>query len=293
MCRQGEEESNPSGEVCGLSPAERTARETEIALANEFRSAIDDARGRIHAVLEPACPTPAFLQALRDEVQRALTAPDAVPYPELADADAYWEATVKPQSRSVRDAVAEIVAWLEQRVITTMEVAETDLKSLVDTAAADPGPDPAALRVLVAEEIEARCLELHHQMAEVLSVLPASDALDDARRHGEEAMRAQATTDVESLKGAYLRDAGGDETHQRFAEQQWSETFAERVNHRFSMLAAQAPWRHQEFALVGYERARGEAERIVEESAVRLLSPLRSLQQLLLERFDTAVTATA
>ena len=106
-------------------------------------------------------------------------------------------------------------------------------------------------------------------------------------------MRAQATTDVESLKGAYLRDAGGDETHQRFAEQQWSETVAERVNHRVSMLAAQAPWRHQEFAVVGYERARNEAERIVEESAVRLQTPLRSLQQLLLERFDTAVTATA
>ncbi|MDW3219289.1 MAG: hypothetical protein R8F63_11820 [Acidimicrobiales bacterium] len=276
-----------------MSPEDNTTRATEIALADEFRSAIDDARERVHAVLEPACPTPAFLQALREEVQRAMTTPDAVPYPELADADAYWDATVKPQSRSVRTAVEEIVSWLEQRIITTMEVAETDLKSLVDAAAADPGDDPTALRVLIAEEVGSRCLDLHHQMAEVLSVLPTSDTLDEARRHGDEAMRAQATADVESLKAAYLRDAGGDDAHQRFAEGQWSETFAERVNHRCSMLAGQPPWRHQEFALVGYERARSEAERIVEESAVRLQAPLRGLQELLLERYDAGVSADA
>lgn len=272
-----------------MSPTETTARATEIALAAEFREAIDDARNRVHAVLEPACPTPAFLQALREEVDRALTDPASVPYPELADADAYWEATVKPQSRSVRDAVAGIVEWLEQRIITTMEVAETNLKSLVDTAAADPGPDPEALRALVAEEIDGRCRELHHQMAEVLDVLSAGDGLAEARRHADEAMRAQATADVASLKEAYLRDAGGDEAHQRFAEQQWSETFAERVNHRFTMLAAQAPWRHQELALVGYERARREAERLVEESAERLQAPLGVMRGPLLERFDAAV----
>lgn len=272
-----------------MSTAEKTSRATEIALAEEFRAAIADARERVAAVLEPACPTPEFLHALRDEVRRAVDDPDSVPYPELADADVYWEATVKPQSRSIRDTVAAIVEWLEQRIITTMEVAEADLKALVDAAAADPGPDPASLRAMIAEEIDARCLDLHHQMAEVLGILPVDETSAVSRREGEEAMRAEATADVDSLKAAYLRDAGGDDAHQRFAEQQWSETFAERVNHRYTMLAAQAPWRHQEFALVGYERARNEAERLVEESAVRLQTPLRSMRGLLLERFDEAV----
>ena len=276
-----------------MSPAEREARETEVALTTEFRAAIDDGRDRIAAVLDPACPTPAFLAALRHEVQRAVDDPASVPYPELADADAYWEATVKPQSRSLRDRVASIVDWLEQRIITTMEVAEADLKSLVDTAATEPGPDPAALRVLIAQEVEIRCLELHHQMAEVLSILPTDTTVVAARATADEAIRACATSDVESLKSAYLRDAGGDEAHQRFAAQQWSETFAERVLHRHSMLSAQAPWRHQEFALVGYERARAEIDRLVEETTVRLQSPLRDLQSLLLERYDAAVGADA
>lgn len=276
-----------------MSPAENEARATEVALTNEFRDAIDDARERIAAVLDPARPTPAFLAALRDEVQRAIDDPSSVPYPELADADAYWDATVKPQSRSLRDHVAAIVEWLEQRIITTMGVAETDLKTLVDTAAAEPGPDPVALRELVVEEIETRCRELHHQMAEVLSVLGDDTAVADARLASDEAIRARATADVESLKSAYLRDAGGDDAHQQFAAQQWSETFAERVMHRQTMLAAQAPWRHQEFALVGYERALGEIERVVEETTLRLQAPLAEVQALLLARYDAAVTVDA
>jgi hypothetical protein len=276
-----------------LSPTEREVRATEVALTNEFRAAIDDARERVVAVVEPACPTAAFLVALRDEVCRAVHHPESVPYPELADADAYWEATVKPQSRSLRDSVTTIVEWLEQRIITTMEVAETDLKSLVDSAAADPGPDPDARRAMLAGEIEQRRLDLHHQMAEVLRVIPQFDALEDARRSAEEAMREQAAADVDSLKAAYLRDAGGDDDHQAFAARQWSETFADRVAHRSSMLAALPPWRHQEFALVGHERVRVEVERLVEQAAARLQSPLPDLQLLLLERYDAEVGAQA
>lgn len=276
-----------------MSPADNEARATEVALTTEFRAAIDDARERIAAALDPARPTPAFLAALRDEVQRAVDDPSSVPYPELADADAYWDATVKPQSHSLRNNVAAIVEWLEQRIITTMEVAETDLKSLVDTAAAESGPDPVELRALVTREVEVRCLALHHQMAEVLSVLPDYSALADARSSADEAIRGRATADVESLKTAYLRDAGGDDAHQQFAAQQWSETFADRVVHRHSMLAAQAPWRHQEFALVGFERARAEIDRLVEEATLRLQAPLVDLQALLLDRYDAAVGADA
>ncbi|MEZ5165923.1 MAG: hypothetical protein R2695_05300 [Acidimicrobiales bacterium] len=230
---------------------------------------------------------------LRDEVHRAQRDPEAVPYPELVDADVYWEATVRPQSTAVRDGVAAIIEWLEQRIITTMEVAEADLKALVDTAASDPGPDPVALRQLVGEEIGNRCLELHHQMAEVLGVLPDRETLDEARHSAEEALRLTATADVEGLKAAYLRDAGGDDAHQQFAAQQWSETFAERVAHRRSMLAAQPPWRHQELALVGYERARAAIEDLVEATTVRLQSPLREVQGLLLERYDRALAAVS
>lgn len=276
-----------------MAPAETTARATAMALATEFRAAIDDARERVLAILQPACPTPTFLDALRAEVQRALADPESVPYPELAEPDAYWEATVQPQYRSVRDSVAAIVEWLEQRIITTMEVAETDLKVLVDTAAAEAGPDPVSRRAMVADEIDARCRELHHQMGEVLRVLPADDCVAEARHAAETIVRARATADVAALKSAYLRDAGGDEAHQAFAQQQWSETFADRVHHRYTMLAAVAPWRHQELAIVGYERARAEAERLVEEAAERLQAPLRRLRDPLLERFDAAVGAGA
>ncbi|MEQ8840551.1 MAG: hypothetical protein RIB98_06190 [Acidimicrobiales bacterium] len=276
-----------------MSPAENEARATEVALTNEFRAAIVDARERIGAILEPACPTPAFLAALREEVRRAVDDPESVPYPELADPEAYWEATVKPQSRSLRDRIAAILEWLEQRVITTMEVAESDLKSLVDTAAASSDINREAVRSALAQDIEARCLELHHQMAEVLDVLPSTDGLVEARNAADDAIRAHAGADVEGLETAYLREAGGDEAHQQFAAQQWSETFADRVAHRQSMLAAQAPWRHQEFALIGYERARAEVERLVQDATVRLQSPLREVQPLLLERYDAAVNARA
>ncbi len=57
------------------------------------------------------------------------------------------------------------------------------------------------------------------------------------------------------------------------------------------MLAAQAPWRHQEFALVGYERARAEVERLIDDTTQRLQSPLTGMQALLLERYDAAVGA--
>lgn len=274
-----------------MSPVERETRATEVALTDEFRSAIDDARERVAAVLTPACPTTAFLAALREEVLRAINAPDSVPYPELADPDAYWEATVKPQAKSLRSAVEAIINWLEERIITTMEVAEADLKAIVDAAAAAPGLDPEAARAELADVVDARCRELHHQMAEVLGVIPDRIALEQAKAGSAEAMRDAATADVESLKPAYLRDAGGDEEHQRFAEQQWSETFADRVAHREALLAGAPPWRHMELALVGYERALAEVERMVEETTVRLQAPLTGMHALLLERYDQTLQA--
>ena len=158
-----------------MSPAEREVRATEVALTTEFRAAIDDGRDRIAAVLVPACPTSAFLAALRDEVQHAVDDPPSVPYPELADAEAYWEATVKPQSRSLRDPVAAIVEWLEQRIITTMEVAETDLKvARRYRRGTSRVPTRPPCGSSIAEEVEIRCMELHHQMAEVLERPPGS-----------------------------------------------------------------------------------------------------------------------
>lgn len=264
-----------------------------VWVKTEFRAAIDDARERIAAVLGPACPTAAFLVALRDEVERARAEPASVPYPELADPDAYWAATVGPQSRAVREAAVAIVHWLEERIITMIEGVESDLKALVDTAASDPGADPVTRRGAVEEEIAARCHDLHERMGEVLTVLPSFETIEEARRAGDESLRGRASDDVEGLKSAYLREAGGDENHQRFAAEQWAETFADRVAHRASMLAAQAPWRHQELALVGYERACAEVVRTVEATTARLQAPLVDLQRLLLERFDDAVPADA
>lgn len=276
-----------------MSPAEGSERATETALVEEFRSAVEDARRRIDAVLAPACPTASFLDALRSEVVRALQDPSSVPYPELADPDRYWEATVRPQTQSIRGSVESIIDWLRQRIVATMEVAEADLKATVDAAATDPGPDPEATRSELFRVVDQRCLELHHQMADVTTVLPHELPLQQARLAASDAMRAQASADVEGLKAAYLRDAGGDENHQRFAEQQWSETFAERVAHREAMLAGSPPWRHQELALFGFERALSEVCETVEAAAVWLQGPLVELPGLLMARFDDAVSTSA
>lgn len=268
--------------------ADDSTTEVENALAAEFRAAVADARARVGALLEPACPDVTFLKALSDELAKAAAEPTSVPYPELIDPDTYWEASVKPQAKSLRDGVLGIVEWLENRVIKTMEVAEADLKQIVDLAAAETESNPEATRREISDCIATRCTALHHQMAELLDVLPDRAALDEARAAHDEALVRRATTDVEGLRDAYLRDAGGDDAHQAFAAQQWSETFADRVAHRQALLAGAAPWRHQELALVGYERARAESESLVEAAVARLQSPLGSMQQLLMERYDNA-----
>ena len=266
--------------------AHETMSEVEQALAAEFRTEIDGARGRIAAVLDPACPTADFLQALRAELERAQADPESVPYPELTDPDAYWEASVKPQAKALRTSSVAIVEWLEQRVVNTMEVAETDLKQLVEVSAADPGVNRQAARSELETRLRERCSALHHQMAELLEVLPSRDPLAAARAAHEDGLRAAAAADVDGLKAAYLRDAGGDDAHQRFAEQQWSETYADRVAHRMALLAAVSPWRHQELALTGYERAIAEVEALVEAAVTRLQAPLGGMTDLLLARFD-------
>lgn len=260
--------------------------EVELALAAEFRSAIDDASGRIAAVLDPACPTVEFLEALKAELRQAASDPESVPYPDLINPDSYWEASVKPQARAVRASAVTIVEWLESRVINTMGVAEADLKQMVDVAAADPGLDPETTRANLERRIGERCGALRHQMAELLDVLPSSESIEEARLTHHDSLRSTAAADVDGLKAAYLRDAGGDDTHQRFAEQQWSETYPDRIAHREALLAAAAPWRHQELALVGYERARIEVEGLVESAVARLQAPLEGMTDLLIARFD-------
>jgi len=269
--------------------AHESMSEVQVALAEEFRSAIDDASARIAAVLDPACPTAEFLAALEAELRQAASDPASVPYPDLIDPESYWEASVKPQARAIRSSVVTILEWLESRVINTMEVAEADLKQMVDTAAADPGLEPETTRADLQVRLEERCGALRHQMAELLAVLPSREPLDSARSSYHESLRAAAASDVDGLKVAYLRDAGGDESHQRFAEQQWSETYSDRIAHREAMLSAATPWRHQELALVGYERARTEVEELVEAAVARLQAPLGGLTGLLIVRFDTEV----
>lgn len=265
--------------------------EIREALAAEFRVAVEDARARVAAVLDPAVPTTEFLAALATELRRAEADPSAVPYPELADPDQYWHASVQPQTQTLRDQVGTILEWLESRVIATMEVAERDLKLMVDEAVADLGHNHVADRADLEAALHERCTELHHQMAELLDVLPDPAPFAAVRAAHAESLRAQASVDVDALKPRYLAEAGGDEAHQRFAEQQWSETYADRVAHRFAMLAATTPWRHQELALVGYERARSDCEAAVEAAVARLQAPLGGIPAILLERFDAAVNA--
>jgi len=264
----------------------------DAALAEELRAAIDDARGRLDALLGPACPTEQFLAALAEEASRAVADPASVPYPELADPDAYWNASVRPQAASLAASASEIVEWLEERIIVIMTTAETDLKSMVDAAVADVDLDPATARAGLADAVDRRCGALHHLMAEVLDVVPDAAALAAARGWLQDGLRERAAADVDSLKSAYLRDAGGDDTHQRYAEQQWSETFPQRVAHREALLCSEVPWRHMELALVGHERTHDDLVVLVETTAVRLQTPLQDMRGLLLERFDQMVPDT-
>lgn len=261
---------------------------TDAALIGELRAAIDDAGARIAAVLDPACPTASFLVALREELTRASTDPSSVPHPELVDPDSYWNASVKPQAIALNTTVAQIVTWLEERVIGIMEVAETSLKAMVD-AAAEERVDPALVRADLADRIDARCMSLHHLMAEALAVVPDSASIEASRAALDEAVREQATEDVGALKDLYLREAGGDAEHQRFAEIQWAETLAERIAHRDALLRAEPPWRHQELALAGFEQTRAQVSAGVEEAVARLQTPLLEMRDLLLARFDARV----
>lgn len=273
-----------------MSETSAEVMEIRAALAAEFRAAVADARARVAAVLEPARPSTEFLGALADELRRAEADPSSVPYPELADPDQYWAVSVQPQAQALREQVEKIIEWLEARVIATMEVAERDLKLVVDEAVADVGPNHVAARSELEAALNDRCTELHHQMAELLHVLPDPGPFDATRQAHAAAMHAQATADVDALKPRYLAEAGGDEAHQRFAEQQWSETYGDRVAHRAAMLAAATPWRHQELALIGYERAAAECEAAVEASVSRLQAPLAGMTAVLLDRFDTALS---
>ncbi|MEO0491932.1 MAG: hypothetical protein AAF081_00800 [Actinomycetota bacterium] len=267
--------------------------EIRAALADEFRSAVDEARGRIAAVVDPACPTPAFMEALATELTRAIADPNAVPYPELADPDRYWAAAIQPQMQAAHDQVVSVLEWLEQQVVETMGVAEADLKREVDLVLGAGSTNALADRRELEATLQRRCSDLHHQMAELLDALPDPQLLIDAQTRFHQALHEQAVADVDQLKARYLAEAGGDESHQRFAEQQWSETYGERVAHREAMLAGTSPWRHQHLAVVGYERIRTDVEALVEASVARLQAPLGGLPQLLLTRFDDEVGANA
>ncbi|MEM9468352.1 MAG: hypothetical protein AAGA90_23490 [Actinomycetota bacterium] len=272
-----------------MPSAKVDVEEIREQLAAEFHASAAEAQNRVTAILDPGRPTPEFMAALADELSRAVADPSSVPYPDLADPDRYWTASVQPQIAACDEHIAAVLTWLESQVVQTMGVAETDLKRVVEVAVAEQGPNPVADRTALATALEARCTELHHQMAELLEVVPDRASLEAAQEHYTAELRRRAQADVDSLKAAYLSEAGGDDAHQRFAEQQWSETYSDRIAHREALLAGTPPWRHQYLALTGYDRSLGDAEQAVERLVSRLQAPLAGLPALLLERYDEAV----
>jgi len=274
-----------------LAHTGETMSTTQEIIEQRLRDLIADASARIDAEMTPACPTAGFLNALADEISAAKTDPSSVPYPELLDPDAYWEASVRPLGAAMSSSVDKILSWLEAGVISIMEVAESDMKSAVDNAIFAGGADPSSVRASLADEIEKRCVELHHLMAEILTVVPGAEAQGLAREDFENRLQAQAVADVDALKPAYMEAAGGDQAHQRYAEQQWSETHGERVAYRQALLRAEAPWRHQEIALVGYERSSAQVMRATETVVERLQAPLADMSALIMQRYDSIGSA--
>ncbi len=255
-----------------------------------LRDAIAEASHRIAAEVDPACPTTEFLAELSAEIKQASVDPTSVPYPDLLDSDAYWNASVKPQGLALRDAMSNILSWLEQGVVSIMGVAETEMKSRVDQAKSEIVSDRGTARESLEREMSEGCIQLHHLMAEILTVVPSTDNLRQARESFRDGLRSAAISDVDALKDAYLGEAGGDDDHQRFAEKQWSDTHADRVAHREALLRAESPWRHQELALIGHERVLEFLESEVEQAVDRLQAPLADMSGLLMSRFDSVDT---
>ena len=269
-----------------------TAAETEeirASLADEFRDHAAEAHRRVVAILDPGRPTPAFLDALATELAQAAADPSSVPYPDLVDPDRYWAVSVQPQITAVEEHIERVLGWLESQVIETMGVAEVELQRVVRVAVKQQGPNPIADREALENQLHDRCGELHAQMDELFGVIPERDASEEAWNPFAATLRSQAQIDVDALKPAYLAEAGGDDAHQAFAEQEWIETYPERVAHREALLAATPPWRHQMLALTGYDRSLTSATQAVEALVDRVQSPLQGLPRLLLEGYDAAV----
>lgn len=263
-----------------------TMSTTESVFEQRILEIVADATGRIAAEMDPVCPTSTYLTTLSREVEMAQADPASVAHPELVDAETYWEVSVKPQGAALRSTVSEILEWLEAGVVSMMGAAESELKALVDTSSPQPGADTELARQSLEHQVNARCLELHHLMAEVLRVVPTSESLDEARTFLSDQLRSRATSDVDSLKDAYMSGAGGDDQHQQFAQKQWSDTHADRVSHREALLQAEPPWRHQEMALVGHERTQAAVAEMVEAVVERLQAPLSGMSRPLMERYD-------
>jgi len=270
-----------------MALSEDTVTKTEQIIEERLREVISDAGRRIAAEIAPACPTPEFLGALATELESAQTAPESVPYPELVDPDSYWDVSVRPQGIALCTAVREILSWLESGVVSIMEVAEADMKVTVGLAISHAGSDPRAVRNVLEQEMDRRCLKLHHLMAEILTVVPSSGLLDESKVSLEIRRREQAVADVGRLRDAYLQAAGGDSAHQKFAEQQWSDTHADRVTHREALLRAEPPWRHQEIAIIGHDRVIASINHSVAEVVERLQAPLCDMATLLMQHFDS------
>jgi hypothetical protein len=263
----------------------------ELEAHGRIRAVIEDATRRVAAIVEPAVPTTSFLAALAEELGAASADPASTPYPELIDPDAYWEAAVKPQSQSIRRGVTAVLEYAESHIEAHLATAEAELEVWVDRraeAAAEPGE-----RAEVIDDIATHCQVLHHLVAGLIGAVPARDQLETAHEALDEARRRKAITDVEALKPVYLREAGGDEEHQRFAEQQWSETFSDRVAHRDLMLRGEVPWRHQELAIVGHERTCNQLDTQINETVTRLQQPLLEVGARLVRRYDSVTSPSA
>lgn len=259
----------------------------ETAAHTRIREVVEDARRRVEAIVEPATPSASFLASLGDELSAADADPESVPHPQLVDPQEYWDAAIKPQNQSVRRSVSAVLDYAESHIGAHVAAAEAELKVIISEQAAAVSPDDAGARAAVIDDIANHCQQLHHLVAELISVLPSREPLELARQALDEARRLRAVSDVEALKPMYLREAGGDEDHQQFAEQQWSETFADRVSYRDLMLRSEVPWRHQELAVIGHERTRDQFDALVDDVVARMQEPLLDVGARLVRCYDT------
>ncbi len=139
----------------------------------------------IARMIDTALPTSQALRVLGDEVRKAVSQPESVAHPELADPDLFWRRAAFPQAaalvRQLRGLLVEVAGELEPVVDGSRRDFEKWLRATVSADTAGRGVGPRAGRERAIDAIAAKCDELHDVIAGVRRLIPETTRVPDLR----------------------------------------------------------------------------------------------------------------